>query len=150
MVFKVNCCGLRLTIVNIYRSPHFPMNSLRMSMNELLESLKEEKNVLVMGDFNTEKNIVEEQTYNYKQVIQGKCNPIAMKKIMLIFFRQFKSWSVWRKFVPCICKEQWLFICWWNIVQVIHKKYTSPYCSSDKNSLKIMFYYIVMVVLEAT
>ena len=71
MVFKVNCCGLRLTIVNIYRSPHFPMNSLRMSMNDLLESLKEEKNVLVMGDFNTEKNIIEEQTYNYKQVIQG-------------------------------------------------------------------------------
>jgi hypothetical protein len=70
MTFKVDIFGFNLWIVNIYCSPQLSINSIRKHVTELADSLHENVNVLIMGDFNTEKHLLDDPSYI--QLIKGK------------------------------------------------------------------------------
>ena len=70
MAFKVEVLGSKLFIINIYCSPQFPVHSLRKKLSELLASIDQEENVLLMGDFNSEEQVIDDPAYT--QLIEGK------------------------------------------------------------------------------
>ena len=56
-----------LHILNVYVSPNFPSFALKETVQRKAKEYKEDSNVLIMGDFNTGKDLFKE--HGYKQVI---------------------------------------------------------------------------------
>ena len=63
MVIKTNALESQLTVVNVYRSPHYPLYSLKKNMEEIMAMYSHCPNVLIMGDFNAEENVISGSDY---------------------------------------------------------------------------------------
>ena len=70
MIFKVETLEFELWIGNMYCSPGFSTSCLKKTLNDLVGSLHDKANVLILGDFNTPLNLLEDQ--GYIQLITGK------------------------------------------------------------------------------
>ena len=68
MAIKTTAMESELTIINVYRSPHYPFYSLKKNLEEILTIYSDCPNVLVMGDFNEERNVLTGS--NYIQIIE--------------------------------------------------------------------------------
>ena len=68
MAIKTTAMESELTIINVYKSPHYPFHSLKKNLDEILTSYSNCRNVLLLGDFNEEKNVLSGS--NYTQIIK--------------------------------------------------------------------------------
>ena len=67
MSLKIVIQGIPLLLISIYRSPGFPLASLKSKLKDVLLTVEDESNVLVMGDVNSEENVISDE--NYQQII---------------------------------------------------------------------------------
>ena len=65
--FELDVKGHLLLLFNIYSSPKFPTSKLKQELTRIAEKYESFPNVLIMGDFNTQSDLMEEN--GFSQVI---------------------------------------------------------------------------------